>query len=227
MDDAVNAIKQRSATGEIGPGLKDARFVPAQDADVEKLLAGSAPPKLKERSLFVLAQSASPRAKTLLAEIAKGKGNPDLQLKALDYLGAFGSGPDVPLLVDVYKSTGDVDVKKRVIRSLGMSGRRGVFLGGVYGSTAFYSPANTYALAEAIGQYERVKIDADAARTRAEADRVRSEAQVLARDRAAVAGGKLHRLPVPVAAVGHASPAGSRSRMTAVRSAAWLPSPHS
>ena len=40
MDDAVNAIKQRAATGEIGPGLKDARFVPAQDADVEKLLAG-------------------------------------------------------------------------------------------------------------------------------------------------------------------------------------------
>ena len=88
---------------------------------VEKLLAGSASPKLKERGLFVLAQSASPRAKTLLAEIAKGKGNPDLQLKALDYLGAFGSGPDVPLLVDVYKSTGDVDVKKRVIRSLGMT----------------------------------------------------------------------------------------------------------
>ncbi len=93
---------------------------------VEKLLTGSASPKLKERGLFVLAQSASPRAKTLLAEIAKGKGNPDLQLKALDYLGAFGSGPDVPLLVDVYKSTGDVDVKKRVIRSLGMTGRRGV-----------------------------------------------------------------------------------------------------
>jgi tetratricopeptide (TPR) repeat protein len=95
---------------------------------VEKLLAGSASPKLKERGLFVLAQSASPRAKTLLAEVAKGKGNPDLQLKALDYLGAFGSGPDVPLLVDVYKSTGDIDVKKRVIRSLGMGGRRGVAL---------------------------------------------------------------------------------------------------
>jgi tetratricopeptide (TPR) repeat protein len=163
---------------------------------VEKLLAGSAPPKLKERSLFVLAQSASPRAKTLLAEIAKGKGNPDLQLKALDYLGAYGSGPDVPLLVDVYKSTGDIDVKKRVIRSLGMSGRRGVFLGGVYGSTEFYSPASTYALAEAFGQYERVKVDADVARTRADAERIRSEAQTLARDRAAVAGGTTDKTQV-------------------------------
>ncbi len=92
---------------------------------VEQLLAGSASPKLKERGLFVLAQSASPRAKTLLADVAKGKGNPDLQLKALDYLGAFGGGPDVPLLVDVYKTTADIDVKKRVIRSLAMTGRRG------------------------------------------------------------------------------------------------------
>ncbi len=153
---------------------------------VEKLLAGSASPKLKERGLFVLAQSASPRAKTLLAEIAKGKGNPDLQLKALDYLGAFGSGPDVPLLVDVYKSTGDVDVKKRVIRSLGMTGRRGALLNGVYWSGEFGGTAN-YALAEAFGQYDRAKVDADVARVRAEAERVGAEVLV-GRDRAAVAG---------------------------------------
>jgi len=152
---------------------------------VEKLLAGSASPKLKEKGLFVLAQSASPRAKTLLAEIAKGKGNPDLQLKALDYLGAFGGGPDVPLLVDVYKSTGDVDVKKRVIRSLGMSGRRGALLNGVYWSGEFVAPANNYALAEAFGQYDRARVDADLARIQAEAERVRSEAQG-SRDRTVV-----------------------------------------
>jgi HEAT repeat protein len=152
---------------------------------VEKLLAGSASPKLKERGLFVLAQSASPRAKTLLAEIAKGKGNPDLQLKALDYLGAFGSGPDVPLLVDVYKSTGDVDVKKRVIRSLGGTGRRTAFLGGVYGPMDFGGTANNYALAEAFGQYDRARVDADRARIQAEAERIRAEAQT-SRDRAVV-----------------------------------------
>jgi tetratricopeptide (TPR) repeat protein len=92
---------------------------------VEQILAGSASPRMKERALFVLAQSGSPKAKTMLTEIAKGKGNPDLQMKALDYLGVFGSGPDVPLLVDIYRSSSDVDVKKRVIRSLGMAGRRG------------------------------------------------------------------------------------------------------
>jgi tetratricopeptide (TPR) repeat protein len=150
---------------------------------VEKLLTGSASPKLKERGLFVLAQSASPRAKTLLAEIAKGRGNPDLQLKALDYLGAFGSGPDVPLLVDVYKSTGDVDVKKRVIRSLGMTGRRGFVFGGF--STGDYNLSTNFALAEAFGQYDRAKVDADLARVQAEAERVRSEAQT-SRDRAVV-----------------------------------------
>jgi tetratricopeptide (TPR) repeat protein len=151
---------------------------------VEKLLAGSASPRLKEKGLFVLAQSASPRAKTLLAEIAKGKGNPDLQLKALDYLGAFGSGPDVPLLVDVYKSTGDVDVKKRVIRSLGMTGRRGVAFGG-YG--AFDSSfAASMAFDEARAQIARSSADIERARAQAEAERARLQADV-ARQRAAVA----------------------------------------
>jgi tetratricopeptide (TPR) repeat protein len=151
---------------------------------VEKLLTGSASPKLKERGLFVLAQSASPRAKTLLAEIAKGKGNPDLQLKALDYLGAFGSGPDVPLLVDVYKSTGDVDVKKRVIRSLGMSGRRGVVFGGY---NAFdYSFASNMALDEARAQLERSAADIERARALTDADRARILADA-ERQRATVA----------------------------------------
>jgi tetratricopeptide (TPR) repeat protein len=153
---------------------------------VEKLLAGSASPKLKERGLFVLAQSASPRAKTLLAEIAKGKGNPDLQLKALDYLGAFGSGPDVPLLVDVYKSTGDVDVKKRVIRSLGMTGRRGVMFGG-YGPVE-YTLASNLAYGEARLQIERARTDVERARVQTEAERTRAEAEA-ARERAAVASG--------------------------------------
>ena len=123
---------------------------------VEQLLLGSASPKLKERGLFVLAQSAAPRAKTLLAEMAKGKGNPDLQLKALDYLGVFGGGPDVPLLVDVYKATSDIDVKKRVIRSLGMTGRRGLFYGGNY-VPMDYAAVNV-ATAEALGQYARERI---------------------------------------------------------------------
>jgi tetratricopeptide (TPR) repeat protein len=152
---------------------------------VEKLLTGSASPKLKERGLFVLAQSASPRAKTLLAEIAKGKGNPDLQLKALDYLGAYGNGPDVPLLVDVYKSTSDIDVKKRVIRSLGMTGRRGFVFGGY--NTFDYAFAGNFAFDEARVQLDRSSADIERARAQAEAERARVQTEA-ARQRAVVAG---------------------------------------
>jgi len=138
---------------------------------VEQILNGSASPKMKERALFVLAQSASPRAKALLADFARGKGNPDLQLKALDYLAAFRGGPDVRLLLDVYKSTTDVDVKKRVIRSLGMAGRRGVFTFSFGGSDL----VNTYALSTDV--YGKAMDEARAALDRAKADIERNMAQ--------------------------------------------------
>ena len=152
---------------------------------VQQLLTGSASPRLKERGLFVLAQSASPRAKTLLAEVARGKANPDLQLKALDYLGMYGGGPDVPLLVDVYKTTGDIDVKKRVIRSLAMTGRRGIafnFSAGDY-VPAIYSQA----MDEARAELDRARTEIE--RTRAQAESVRDRARADAeRDRAVVVG---------------------------------------
>jgi tetratricopeptide (TPR) repeat protein len=130
---------------------------------IEQLLTSSASPKLKERGLFVLAQSASPRAKTVLAEVAKGKGNPDLQLKALDYLGAFGGGPDVPLLVDVYRTTSDVDVKKRVIRSLAMTGRRGPL---VFNYSLDFPVVHGQAMAPAAEALERTRADIERERTR-------------------------------------------------------------
>jgi hypothetical protein len=155
---------------------------------VEQILNGSASPKMKERALFVLAQSASPRAKALLADFARGKGNPDLQLKALDYLGAFRGGPDVRLLLDVYKSTSDVDVKKRVIRSLGMAGRRGIGFGyGIGGNGLFEAYGQNIqvygrAMDEARAALDRAKVDLEksvaqdqAARVRVEIDRARSE----------------------------------------------------
>jgi tetratricopeptide (TPR) repeat protein len=151
---------------------------------VEQILAGSASPRLKEKALFVLAQSGSPRAKTLLAEYAKGKGNPDLQLKALDYLGAFGGGPDVPLLVDVYRSTSDIDVKKRVIRSLAMTGRRGMLL------TPGYEAFN-FAYADSMANYYLSSEQAKAAMERARVE--------LERTREAYARGDITITPAPPA----------------------------
>ena len=156
---------------------------------VEQVLNGSASPRLKERALFVLAQSASPRAKALLSEFARGsKGNPDLQLKALDYLGAFRGGPDVKLLLDVYRTTNDVDVKRRVIRSLGMAGRRGLSFTYTLGGNGLFESygqnVEVYgrAMDEARAALDRAKADLDrnmaqdqAARVRVEIDRARTE----------------------------------------------------
>jgi tetratricopeptide (TPR) repeat protein len=148
---------------------------------VEQLLAGSASPRLKERALFVLAQSASPRARTLLAEVAKGKGNPDLQLKALDYLGVFGNGPDVSLLVDIYKTTGDTDVKRRVIRSLAVAGRRGAAFPFAFGD---FPMINGEVMAQVTGALDSARVEmernqaiseAERARVKAELDRARSD----------------------------------------------------
>jgi outer membrane protein assembly factor BamD (BamD/ComL family) len=50
---------------------------------LEKILQGTASPKLKQRALFVLTQSGSPRAREVVAQFARGGANPDLQLKAI------------------------------------------------------------------------------------------------------------------------------------------------
>lgn len=150
---------------------------------VEQILGGSASPRMKERALFVLAQSGSPKAKAMLTDIAKGKGNPDLQMKALDYLGAFGGGPDVPLLVDIYKSSSDVEVKRRVIRSLGMAGRRGFAfnfgpeLARATAAIAAATPKIAGAASAAARAEARAQSDADYQRMREEVQRAQQEAQ--------------------------------------------------
>ncbi len=146
---------------------------------VEQILQGRASPRLKERALFVLAQSASPRAKALLANVARGQGNPDLQLKALDYLGAFSGGPDVKLLVDVYRTTSDPDVKRRVIRSLAMAGRRPFAFDMGPGDHAMLEPyaqaseAYGQAMEEARAALERARADIEKNLAESQRDRVR------------------------------------------------------
>src|SRR6202022_2017118 len=54
---------------------------------LQKILQGPQTPKMKERALFVLAQSGSAQARQMVAEIARGKSNPGLREKAIKYLG--------------------------------------------------------------------------------------------------------------------------------------------
>lgn len=91
---------------------------------LEKLLQGSSSPRLKERALFVLAQSPSPAAQSLVAGVAKGGSNPDLQSKAIEYLGIRGGRDNLQLLLNIYKSSSDEQVKRAILQSFMVAGNR-------------------------------------------------------------------------------------------------------
>ena len=92
---------------------------------LEKLLKSAASPRLKENTLYVLAQSNSPKAQQELIQIAKGGGNPDLQLYAIRYLGAAnrrqGSNNTTQVLFEIYNSSNDPAVKREVLNQLSAS----------------------------------------------------------------------------------------------------------
>ena len=91
---------------------------------LEKFLQGSQPPKLKERALFVLSQSGSPRGREIVAGIARGNANPELQMQALKYLGMFGGKESRQVLADIYGSSANVEVKKAILRSFMVAGEK-------------------------------------------------------------------------------------------------------
>jgi hypothetical protein len=111
---------------------------PAQAVPMlQKLLQGTQSPRLKERALFVLAQSSSPDARKAMTDIARGIGsNPDLQRKAIQYLGVAASPENRQLLADVYQSSTDVDVKRQVLRAYMVSGDRARVLAAATGEKA-------------------------------------------------------------------------------------------
>lgn len=88
---------------------------------IEKLLTSSQAPKLKERALFVLMQTGSPKAREVVVAIASGKGNPDLQLRAINHLGTMSGRKE---LAQVYASASDTTVKRAVLRGFMVSGAR-------------------------------------------------------------------------------------------------------
>jgi HEAT repeat protein len=82
---------------------------------MEKVLRGNNTPKLKDRALFVLSQSRSPKAQQLLTDAAKGSFNPDLQIRALRYIATSGGNANRATLYSIYNSSNDVAVKKSII----------------------------------------------------------------------------------------------------------------
>ncbi len=88
---------------------------------VEGILKSGSAPSVKNRALFVLAQSRSPRAQQVLIEYAKGGSNPDLQLRAIQYVGMSGTKDSQQQLASIYGSATDARVKSAVLQSLMMS----------------------------------------------------------------------------------------------------------
>jgi hypothetical protein len=97
---------------------------------IEKLLHSAQSPKIKERALFVLTQSGSPKARQLVVQMAKGGSNPDLQLKAVHYLGVMGGRQE---LGDVYAATNDVEVKRMALHGLMVAGAKDQLLAAAKG----------------------------------------------------------------------------------------------
>ncbi len=91
---------------------------------LEKFLNGPQPLKLKERALFVLSQSGSPKAREIVAHIATGNRNPELQMKALRDLGLFGGKESHATLEEIYKSSHDMEVKRVILQSFMVGGEK-------------------------------------------------------------------------------------------------------
>ncbi len=102
---------------------------------LEKILQGAQSPRMKDRALFVLAQSNSPRARQVLANIARA-GNPDLQRRAIQYLGVHGGRENREILAQIYESSTDVDIKRRILRSFAVSGERSRVLAAATGESS-------------------------------------------------------------------------------------------
>jgi hypothetical protein len=97
---------------------------------LEKLLHSSQSPKIKERALFVLTQSSSPKVRQLVVQMAKGGSNPDLQMKAVHYLGVMGGRQE---LGDVYAATNDAEVKRAALHGLLVAGAKDQLLSAAKG----------------------------------------------------------------------------------------------
>ena len=91
---------------------------------LEKMLAGNASPALKERALFVLSQSDSPRAREILMRIAKTGQPMSLRTQAVKNLGIAGEKEDIEALREIAKDTSaPYEVRAAVVEAYLISGR--------------------------------------------------------------------------------------------------------
>lgn len=91
---------------------------------VEQMLSGTQSDKVRDRALFVLAQSGSPKAREVLVRIARTSADEDQQTRAIRYLGLFGGQESRQALVDIYKSSQNPRARKAVLGAFMVAGDR-------------------------------------------------------------------------------------------------------
>jgi hypothetical protein len=89
---------------------------------IEKMLAGGASPRVRDRALFVLSTSRAARARDVMVNTARNNNNPDLQRSAIRYLGMMGGTNEREVLNGIYRSATDVSVKRAILQSYFTSG---------------------------------------------------------------------------------------------------------
>jgi HEAT repeat protein len=105
-------------------GLMNADPARAMPLITQILQSGSSSPKVRDRALFVLAQSGSPEARQALMAIARNDANADLQARAIQNLGLFGGGESHQALVEIYATSKNLQARKAVLNALMLSGDR-------------------------------------------------------------------------------------------------------
>jgi hypothetical protein len=82
------------------------------------ILSGNQPLCVKKHALFVLAQSKSPEAESILHDAALGKLDPQLQGQAIQTMAVFQGKRANDTLAEVYRTTSDTKIKKSIISAM-------------------------------------------------------------------------------------------------------------
>lgn len=84
---------------------------------LEKLLSTNSSPRIRERALYVLAQSGSEQAHRVIESYARGETDPEMQMKAVEYLGVFGGKDAGALMQEIYRSSSDSRLRSKILES--------------------------------------------------------------------------------------------------------------
>ena len=91
---------------------------------IKQMLARSPTDTVRDRAMFVLAQSGSPEAREVLMQMARGSADVETQITAVRYLGLFGGNDSRQSLVDIYSGAQNAEVRKGVLTALMVAGAR-------------------------------------------------------------------------------------------------------